>query len=117
MEPKLSPRDTHYWISRHLEVVSGQPLNHQVCRDCGRGFIEECSTGEIFAAHASVFVFHRLSDDATSRWLSEKCPGKLLKKDDADRDARFVRDSFNYHSISADGETLDGGTGGQARKP
>ena len=103
MEPRLSPRDTHYWISRSLEVVSGRPLIHQVCRDCGRGFIEEWSTGEIFAAHASVFAFHRLSDDITSRWLSEECPGKPLKKDDADRDTRFVRDSFNRSLNSAIG--------------
>jgi hypothetical protein len=117
METKLSPRDTHYWISRRLEVVSGQPLVHQVCRHCSRGFIENGSTGEIFAAHASVFAFHRLSDEVTSRWLSEKCPGERLKKDDADRDTRFVRDSFIDHSTPLSGETLNDDKRGQARKP
>jgi hypothetical protein len=117
MEKNLSQRNTHYWIIRRLEVVSGQPLIYQVCRDCGRGFIEESSTGEIFAAHASVFAFHRLSEEVTSRWLSEKCPGELLKKDDADRDTRFVRDSFIDHSTPLSGETLNEGTSGQARKP
>ena len=63
METNLSLRNTHYWISRRHEVVPGQPVLHQVCRDCGRGFIEESSTGELFAAHASVFLFHRLSDE------------------------------------------------------
>ena len=117
METKLSPLDTHYWISRRLEVVSGQPLVHQVCPNCGRGFIEDHSTGEIFAAHASVFAIHRLSDEVTSRWLSEKCPGKLLKEDDTDRDTRFVRDSFNDHSTPLSGETLNDGTSEQAHKP
>jgi len=117
LKTNLSLRDTHYWISRRLEVIPGHPLVHQVCRDCGRGFIEESSTGELFAAHASVFVFHRLSDEVTSRWLSEKCPGELLKKDDADRDTRFVRDSFNDHSTPLSGGTLNDGTSGQARKP
>lgn len=117
MKTDLSPRDTHYWISRRLEVISGQPLVHQVCRECGRDFIEDCSTGEIFAAHASVFAFHRLSDEVTSRWLSEKCPGELLKKDDADRDTRFVRDSFNDHPTPLSGETLNDGKSGQTRKP
>ena len=117
METKLSPRDTHYWISRPLELVSGERLVHKVCRDCSRGFIEDCSTGEIFAAHASVFVFHRLSDGVTSRWLSEKCPGELLKKDDADRDTRFVRDLFTDHSTLLSGETLNDGRNGQSRKP
>jgi hypothetical protein len=117
METKLSPRDTHYWISRRLEVVSGQPLVHQVCRQCGRGFIEDRLTGEIFAAHASVFAFHRLSDEVTSRWLSEMCPGKLLKIDDTDRDTRFVRDSFSDRSTPLSGETLNDSTSEQAHKP
>ena len=117
MKTELSPRETHYWISRRLEVVSCQPLVHQVCRECGRGFIEDCSTGEISAAHASVFAIHRLSDEVTSRWLSETCPGKFLKEDDTDRVTRFVRDSFNDHSTPLSGEPLNDGTSGQPRKP
>jgi hypothetical protein len=99
LETNLSLRNTHYWISRRLEVVPGQPVVHQVRRDCGRGFIEESSTGELFAAHASVFLLHRLSDEVTSRWLSEKCPGKPLQQDNADRQTRFVLGSINPHSV------------------
>jgi hypothetical protein len=54
-------------------------------------------------ARASVFAFHPLSDEVTSRWLSETCPGERLKKDDADRVTRFVRDSFNDSPNSAVG--------------
>jgi hypothetical protein len=40
-----------------------------------------------------------------------------LKKDDADRDTRFVRDSFSDHSTPLSGETLNEGSIVQARKP
>jgi len=32
METNRSPRETHVWISRHLEAVPGQPVIHQVCQ-------------------------------------------------------------------------------------
>ena len=117
METNLSPRDTHDWSISRLELVTSQPIIHQVCRECRRGFVEEFSTGERYAVHISIFRFYRLSDEVTARWLSEKCPGELLKKDDADRDTRFVRDSFNDHSTPPSGGTLNDGTSGQARKP
>ena len=90
METNRSPRETHVWISRHLEPVSGQPVIHQVCQACGRCFVDESSTGKRYAVHASVSVFHRLSDEVTARWLSEKCPGERLMADEADRRTRFL---------------------------
>jgi hypothetical protein len=75
-------------VSR-LELVPGQPIIHQVCRKCWRSFVEECSTGERYAAHASLFKFHRLSDEVTSRWLSEDCPGERLMADETDRQTRL----------------------------
>ena len=90
METNRSPRETHVWISRHLEPVPGQPVIHQVCQACGRCFVDESSTGKRYAVHASVSVFHRLSDEVTARWLSEKCPGERLMADEADRRTRYL---------------------------
>ncbi len=94
MEMNLSSSRTHDWISRRLELVPGQPLIQQVCHECGRGFVDECSTGEQYAVHVSIFKLHRLSDEVTSRWLSEKCPAECLTADEADRQTRFLAGSF-----------------------
>src|SRR5271168_1982359 len=85
---------THDWISRRLEVIPGAPVILQACRECGRDFVEERSTGEQHAVHVSIFKVHRLSDEVTARWFSEKCPGKYLIADDADRQTRCVGVAF-----------------------
>jgi hypothetical protein len=90
--------NTHHWNNSRVEVVPGQPLIQQVCRECGRGFVDEFSTDKRYAVHVSVFVFHRLSDKVTSRWLSEKCPGERLKGDEADRQTRFLRSAVNENA-------------------
>ena len=91
MEPNyLSLLKTHDWINRRLEPAPGERLFQQVCHECGRGFVEECSTGNQYAVHVSIFKLHRLSDEVTSRWLSEKCPATRLRSDDTDRQTRFL---------------------------
>jgi hypothetical protein len=88
METNLSAWNTHDWIVSSLELVPGQPIIHQVCSKCRRGFVDELSTANRYAAHASIFRFYRLADEVTSRWLSEKCPAGRLETDEADRQTR-----------------------------
>ena len=90
METNLSSWNTHCWIGRRLALAPGQPLIQRVCNDCARAFVDECSTGERYAVHVSIFKVHRLSDEVTSRWLSEQCPAQLLAGDDAHRQTRFI---------------------------
>jgi hypothetical protein len=90
MDTIFSRWNTHCWIGRRLGLAPGQPLIQRVCSDCGRAFVDECSTGERYAVHVSIFKIHRLSDEVTSRWLSEQCPAKLLAEDEADRQTRYV---------------------------
>lgn len=82
--------NTHDWISRPLKLVPNEPLIQQGCRECDRAFVDECLTGDRYAVHVSVFKFHRLSDEVTSRWLSEKCPAQRTLADEADRQTRFI---------------------------
>jgi hypothetical protein len=90
MDTIFSRWTTHCWIGRRLVVAPGQPLIEHVCNDCGRAFIDECSSGERYAVHVSIFKIHRLSDEVTSRWLSERCPAQPLIGDEADRRTRFI---------------------------
>jgi hypothetical protein len=106
METSLSSWNTHVWFSRRLKLVPGQPLIQQDCHECGRAFVDECSTGERYAVHVSIFRLHRLSDEVTSRWLSEKCPAEPLMADDADRQTRFLGGSFRS---STAGEMINDG--------
>ena len=87
---------THCWISRRLALAPGQPLIQRVCADCARAFVDECSTGERYAVHVSIFKVHRLSDEVTSRWLSEQCPAQALAGDEADRRTRFIPKAEAY---------------------
>jgi hypothetical protein len=93
METNFSSWNTHVWTTRRLELAPGQPLTQQVCRECGRAFVDECSTGKRYAVHVSIFKFHRLCDEVTSRWLAEKCPAERLMADEADRKTRFMAGS------------------------
>jgi hypothetical protein len=90
MERNLTSWKTHDWISRRLELDPGAPVILQACRACGRDFVEECSTGDQYAAHVSIFKVHRLSDEVTSRWLSQTCPAKYLTADNAERRTRHA---------------------------
>jgi hypothetical protein len=72
---------------------SCQPLIRRVCTDCGRTFVDDCSTGERFAVHVSIFKIHRLSDEVTSRWLSEQCPAQYAAGDDVDRRTHCIAEA------------------------
>ena len=90
----LSSWNTHDWITRRLSLLPGHTLIEQVCHECGRSFVDELSTGERYAVHVSIFKLHRLSDEVTSKWLSQECPAARLMADDADRRSRFISESF-----------------------
>jgi len=90
MDTIFSTWNTHCLTSRRLVLAPGQPLIQRVCNDCARAFVDECATGERYAVHVSVFNIHRLSDEVTSRWLSEQCPAQPLLGDGADRRTRFI---------------------------
>jgi len=90
MDTIFSRWNTHCWIGRRLGLAPGQALIQRVCNDCGRAFVDECSTGERYAVHVSIFKVYRLFDRVTSRWLSEQCPAQPLIGDEADRRTRFI---------------------------
>jgi len=70
-------------------MLPDQRLVHRVCGVCGRGFLEEFPSGERYAVYDSVFRFNRLSDEVTSRWLSDQCPAERLIADEEDRRTRL----------------------------
>jgi len=90
MDTIFSTWNTHCLTSRRLVLAPGQPLIQRVCNDCARAFVDECATGERYAVHVSIFKLHRLSDEVTSRWLSETCPAQRVAGDEADRQTRFI---------------------------
>jgi hypothetical protein len=96
MESIFSRWSTHCWIGRRLALAPGQPLIQRVCNDCGRAFIDECSTGARYAVHVSIFKVHRLSDEVTSRWLSGQCPAQCLAGDETDRQTRYIPNVAGY---------------------
>jgi hypothetical protein len=110
MERNFSPWNTHDWISRRIELVAGHPLIQQSCRECGRAFVEERSTGERYAVHVSIFIFHRLSDEVTAQWLAENCPAHRLIADEADRETRFFGGSSRSGVAERASEDLDSGS-------
>jgi hypothetical protein len=110
METNLSFWNTHDRFSRRLKLVPGQPLIQQDCHECGRAFVDECSTGEWYDVHVSIFKLHRLSDEVTSRWLSEKCPTEHLMTDEADRQIRFLGGSFRSAVDEMANDGLDFGS-------
>jgi hypothetical protein len=85
MEANRSSLNSHDWIVRSLELAPGHPFVQQLCRKCGRAFVEDVSTGERQAVHVSVFKLNPLANEVTTRWLSENCPAEHLKADEVDR--------------------------------
>jgi hypothetical protein len=81
--------DTHLWVSRTVEIEHGCPLIQQICRSCGRNFVDEIHSGERYAVHVAVFKFDRLADEVTARWLCEPCPRARMRSDEIDERTRF----------------------------
>jgi hypothetical protein len=93
MERNLTAWNTHDWINSALEILPDQRFVHWACGECGRGFLDEFPSRERYAVYDSVFRFHRLSDEVTSRWLSDQCPAERLIADEEDRRTRFFNGS------------------------
>ena len=107
MNTTFSRWSSHCWIDRRLVLAPGQPLIEHVCLDCGRAFVDECSTGERYAVHVSIFKVHRLSDEVTSRWLSEDCPAQPMATDAADRKTRFIPEAAGYATPASPATTAN----------
>lgn len=88
MAANIAVWDSHAWFIRELELEPGAPLMHHVCRDCGRNFVVEFRTGELYAVHVGALRFDRLSADTTARWLADFCLGQWLISDQADLTTR-----------------------------
>jgi hypothetical protein len=76
--------NTHNWTSsegRKVEIEPGKPLIQHHCSRCRRDFVEDPPTGERYAVYVSVFMFRRLPDQITKRWIGEMCPGAPLPQD------------------------------------
>ena len=72
--------ETHDWMIRRFELAPGEAVIQQVCSKCGRAFATNERSTERYAVHVSVFKLNRISDEVTSRWLSEECPAQLRWK-------------------------------------
>src|SRR3979490_3449298 len=81
---------SHAWIARQLEFVPGAPLIQHICANCGRNFVEEIRTGDLYAVQVGVIRFNRLSEEVTARWLAASCPGHRLENDKTDLEERFA---------------------------
>jgi hypothetical protein len=84
--------DSHSWmLTRKLEIGSDVTLIQHTCQECGRNFVDEIRSGNLYAVHLSPTDFDRLSDETTARWLSEPCPGEHVESDAdvADLKTRF----------------------------
>jgi|ERR1700724_3045626 len=78
MQKEYTTPKTHDWIVRHLELAPGRTLVQQLCRNCGRAFAVDLTTGRQDAIRVSAFEINRLGLEVTSRWLSENCPAYPL---------------------------------------
>ena len=85
-------QNTHLWLAKPRPVVieSGQTVIQHHCARCGRDFVTNPSSDSRIAVFVSAISFHRLSDEATQRWLTEDCPKARLSSDDEDRRRRIA---------------------------
>jgi hypothetical protein len=89
MEAKIPAWNTHDWDIRQVELTPGVTADQHTCRQCARHFIREKPTGSSYAIHIGLRQFDRLSEQVTSRWLSEPCAGVVSAKDIDDQRTRF----------------------------
>ena len=81
--------ESHSWmICRTLELDPEITLIQHTCRACGRNFVDEMRSGNLYAVHLGAARFNRLSDETTNRWLAEPCPGKRIESDAVDLKSR-----------------------------
>ena len=85
--------NTHQWIgSRGYVVRQNDRLLglHRRCSLCGRDFLLDVESGTTHAVRVAGIRFERLAPRITARWLSERCPKKVIGTDDDDRTQLFV---------------------------
>jgi hypothetical protein len=77
--------NSHRWA---IMIPGLRPLR-RACLHCRRTFVDDDRIGERYAISGGMLRFDRLSDEVTSRWLSERCPGEQLESDAADLETRY----------------------------
>jgi hypothetical protein len=78
-----SPWDSHDWKIKTLESLTaggGSRLGF-TCRSCGRKFGYTTANHRMWAVNNDG---SSLTDEISSRWLSERCPGHPCETDAAD---------------------------------
>jgi hypothetical protein len=86
----MQPWDTHEW-SRGLGQtvgVGGKFLLHRSCVVCGRNFMVDLDSDDLFAVNVAALQFQRLAREVSERWRRENCPGKRLPNDETDKVTR-----------------------------
>jgi hypothetical protein len=81
--------NSHEWDIRQVELPSDVIADQHTCRKCARHFIREKPSGSSYAIHIGLQQFDRLSEEVTSRWLSEPCAGEISTRDIEDQRTRF----------------------------
>jgi hypothetical protein len=85
----MQPWDTHKW-SRTLGQtvrVGAKYLLHRSCVVCGRNFIVDLDSSDLWAVQVGALHFCRLELEVSERWRRESCPGKKLLSDENDKNA------------------------------
>ena len=92
MKIKVETWNTHFWLAkpRALTIESGQTVIQHRCDRCGRDFITDTSSNSKLAVFVSVVSFYQLSDEVTTRWLSDACPARHVSSDEEDRRRRIA---------------------------
>jgi len=77
--------NSHQWTTtqgRCIELNPGKTIIQHHCSRCQRDFIEDPLTGGRYAVYVSVFSIRKLSEQVSTRWLREFCPGSPVSFDD-----------------------------------
>ena len=92
MKLKVEIWNTHLWLAkpRPLAIESGQTVIQHRCDRCGRDFVTDISSNRVLAVFVSVVSFYQLSDEVTTRWLSDACPSRHLSSDEEARRRRIA---------------------------
>ncbi len=86
------------WFSHRWAImIPGIPPVRHACRHCRRKFVDDERTGERYAITGGMPRFDRLSDEVTSRWLADPCPGEQLPTDEDDLKTRFGASPSDPH--------------------
>jgi hypothetical protein len=79
-----TPWESHDWKVKTLESVSagGGSRLAFTCRGCERKFVYTTANNRAWATSGDGTA---LSDEISSRWLAQTCPGRPGEKDNQDR--------------------------------